>query len=197
MHTIYMINEIIDKYRWIDLPETAHELEISLAKTKFEPIKGAFDPIKIEWIPETINREVCDFPNFKSQFTCMSKKAIKYLSSLIGESGEFIELEGIDREYKAFHCLTVYNALDVDIVEEMRKSDKYFSLASPKIVLPLCLEKIGNAHIFHIPEVKNKFFVSQAFKNIYDRNILTGLIFNEVPTRIKGEVDLKMTPFTS
>jgi len=83
--------------------------------------------------------------------------------------------------YEAFHCLAVYDALDVEAVEELKKLDNYFSIYSPSSVLPLILGKVGGAHIFHVPQVKTKFFVSGEFKDLYEKNKLCGLSFVQVP----------------
>lgn len=42
MRHIYMINEIIDNYRWIGLPESDEDLGVRLAKVKFDPIISRF-----------------------------------------------------------------------------------------------------------------------------------------------------------
>lgn len=182
MKSIFMINE--EYYtRAVGLAEAGNEIGIQLVKVKFEPIKGCFDPLKIKWLPESIKEDICDFPNFRSQFTCMSDKAYNCLKSLIEDSGEFLELYGIELNYTAFHCLTVYDALDKETVSEIMGRNKFFSLGDPSTALPLMSEKIGNSPIFHIPEVRNKFFVNQEFKEIYEKNLLTGLRFDEVPIR--------------
>jgi hypothetical protein len=178
---IYMIDEVTDAFRWIGLAEHDKEIGVNLARIKFNAVKDMYTSLKVEWLAEYVGREVCDFPNFRSQFTCMSNKAFDVLKHVIEGSGEFIDLYGLNISYKAFHCLTVYDALNKNWVENAQKENEYFSISSPASLLALVYDKVGDSNIFHIPEVKNKFFVTQHFKDIYDKNELTGLLFREVP----------------
>lgn len=183
MKSIFMINEIIDEFQWLGIPEMDEEIGVRLAKVQFSPVRDMFNPIRVEWLPETMNRKICDFPNFRSQFTCMSDRAIYHLNPLIYNEGEYLDLYGVEVEYKAFHCLTIYDALDHEFIAEMKRKDDFLSIASPSVALPLLLDRVGDSHIFHVPEVRNKFFVSEHFKEIYERNLLSGLSFHKVPIR--------------
>lgn len=183
MKSIFMINEKVNEFQWIGLPKQDIEIGLRLAKIRSNPVKDQFEPIKVEWLPETLGRELCDFPNFRSQFVCISDNAKYHLKPLIDKAGEFISLYGVEIGYSAFHCLTVYDAVDKELLIGMQANEESLSLASPGVVLPLLAEKIGQHHIFQVPEVRNKFFVSATFKTICEKNSLTGLSFHEVPVR--------------
>jgi hypothetical protein len=98
---------------------------------------------------------------------------------MIAEAAEFLDIVGLDGNYIAYHCLKRVDAVDRPHLEEYLKQ-KYADIEKHVFVPALRRSAIGAADMFLIPESPFKRFVSQRFKDVYDREGLTGLDFKPV-----------------
>src|SRR5579859_4384783 len=71
----FLITETIDEFRWVGPVADTNDWGLKLARVRGEPVSSKWQPVPIEWLPETVNRKICDFPNFRSAMLCLSKRA--------------------------------------------------------------------------------------------------------------------------
>ena len=175
MNNIFLISEVVDKYRWISIAENRNDWGARLSLLREQPVPQDFGPVEVEWTPETFQRSAADFVNFRTDLKCINYESSVLFDDIFKESGQMIRLSGLN--YIAYYCTYFSDCISSYHTENKLKHSIFSSLHSPKFcpVLERC--KLPNVSIFHIPESNNKFFVDEVFKNIYDHNELTGLEF--------------------
>jgi hypothetical protein len=176
----FMIMNTLETCRWIGLVSEGDEWERRLLAVRADPVTDWIPP-PVEWLPETRNRRTCDFPRFWSNIWCVSRRARQAVGGLLGDSGEFLELSGLDGDYSGFHCLRTYDALDSAATELRISARPGIAFASPSLVPTLRHASIENGNVFRIRQSLQKVFVSQRFREQYDSAALTGLDFLPVP----------------
>ncbi len=176
---VYLLNQTPNRYRWVSIVENDDDWGLQVANLKGNSVGPDFGPINIEWTPETINRDICDFPNFRPNLLCISRRAADILRAILEPEGELIDLCGLDDRYMAFYCLNVVNALShIDIKPD---ETRFGTFHSPTFAPTLSSIALPSAEIFRIPESISKLFVSERFKYLCDSNSLTGLEFVKTP----------------
>src|SRR5690348_12966789 len=103
LEKLYLINEVVERFRWISVVDNEMDCGPKLALLRGKPVSADFGPIDVEWTPETLARPIPDFPNFRSNLKCISSHAMENLKPLLRKHGQFIPLRGLD--YIAFYCL--------------------------------------------------------------------------------------------
>jgi hypothetical protein len=171
-----------EKYRWVGPSDDAKHLERQLVRVRMEPVADNWDPVPVEWIPETIHRPVPDFPQFWAGVMCVSKRAVAALEAYLRKAGEILPLRGLDSEYVGFHCLRTIDAIDQEATDIAVKARKGISFSSPTFVPSLRAERIPSDYdVFRISQSFQKVFVSTRVKASYDSAGLRGLEFLPVP----------------
>ena len=102
----------------------------------------------------------------------MSRKAQRLLSAVIGDSAEFLELDGLGGEYVGFHCVEWIDCSDAEHLKS-----EYGSIHSAEFIPSLCLSKIEGRDLFGHPAMLTKLFVSSRFKEIVDLEGISGAQF--------------------
>jgi hypothetical protein len=186
---IYITKNRNDEFRWVgfdgsDADEDGNSaFGILLAKLRWDPVGDHWTPPPIDWLPETIGREICDIPHFRSTMWCLNARAVDALEDMLERAGEVLPLKGLSNSFSAFNCLERYNALDRQALETIRTRDRNYSIASTRKSVPLLRARIGDSDIFKIPEAISQTFVSERFRLTYMRTGLTGLEFYQTDVR--------------
>ena len=181
---VYLIKEATSAFRWVGVVGDDPEWGARLTDLKSEAVSEKWPPIPLEWLPETKGQKIGDFPHFRPNLRCVSRRAGAALERYLKGGGELLELCGLGGMYVGYHCLKEVDALDKIGMKECLARDKYASFHSPRFIPPLLLDNVNNAaaaDIFRIPESYAKIFVSGAFKKAYENEGLTGLEFYPVP----------------
>jgi hypothetical protein len=172
---IYLINEVPNLYRWVSISENDKDWGLKIAKIKNKNPFNSADSIEIEWTPETVSRQICDFPVFMSKIKCISCEKLDQFSILFDGNGSRINLVGLN--YVGFFCETVIDAVNIDETKNRLNNSNFGSFHSPRFAPSLFKSHINQADIFKIPESVSKVFVTKKFKDIYDKVKCTGLEF--------------------
>lgn len=186
---IYIAKNTNDEFRWVGFDGSDADEDgdsafgILLAKLRWDPVQDRWTPPPITWLPETIEREICDIPHFRSTIWCLNARAVDVLREMLERAGEVLPLAGLGGGYCAFNCLERYNALDRQVLESMLSRDRNYSIASTRISVPLLRARIGKSDIFKIPEAISQTFVSDRFRLTYEKAGLTGLEFHKTDLR--------------
>ena len=83
-----MLANTPDKYRWVNPIEDANNWGRRLITVRMDPVADGWEPVPVEWVPETARRIAPDFPQFWSGMLCISKRAVTALARLLDEAGE-------------------------------------------------------------------------------------------------------------
>lgn len=175
----YLINEIVDRFRWVSVVESEKDWGIKIARLKGQPIDFPLAPIEVEWIPETLNRRICDVPNFRSNLKCVSRCAASKLAKLFEKNGEWLELSGLD--YNAFYCLNIVDTMAEEPTKKLLNRSDFWSFHDPRFSPVLRRRLLPEADVFRIPQSISKIFVSSGFKDAFQKAHFTGLNFIPVP----------------
>src|SRR5687768_6850867 len=180
MTEIYLIMESIDRYRWISIVDAHEDLGIELARLRGAPAANELPAIPVEWLPTTADRDICDFPIFRTTLKCVSRRARQALDDLFEPNGEWLKIEGLGGDYSAFHCLREVDCLDKEALQMSKSADPDLSFHSRQFVPTLKRGSLQSCDVFRIPESVNKFFVSAEFARRYREHGFTGLEFIDV-----------------
>ena len=176
----YMIMHTLERYRWIGPVRNGDKWERRLIAVRSDPVTD-WVAVPVEWLPEMLNRPICDFPQFWSSILCVSRSALSVVGDFLRESGEILELSGLDGGYTGFHCLQTYDALDIAATDLAINAWPGIAFASPSFVPTLRRAAIGIGQVFRIKQSFQKIFVSDQFRVRYESASLTGLDFLPVP----------------
>lgn len=102
---------------------------------------------------------------------------------MLERAGEVLPLEGFGGSFSAFNCLERYNALDYQSLETILIQDRNYSIASTRKSVPLLRARIGDSDVFKIPQAISQTFVSERFRQAYEKAGLTGLEFCQTDVR--------------
>lgn len=176
----YTIKPQIEEYRALAILDRTKG--VALARRTNESVKDLADNLAVEWIEETSGRSDCDFPRFTSLLICLSEVAKSTLWPYLKNSGELFELVGITENYYAFNCLNVVDVMDVELASKMENDGDILSIYDNEAPLAIDLNKLGSYPVgkllvFKVPQIRNKFVVSQKFKDLYEDAGLIGLDF--------------------
>lgn len=146
-------------------------------------------PIDDLWVPLSVHlfedageeaKPLGDFPSlFAGVPPVFSKRAIKVLNPLIGDSIEVLPLVGLEGNFSVINVIDVIDCLDRQRSEYVRfENSEKIMYIEHYVFQEDCVE---NKHIFRIPEeIVSAVFVSDAFKTLVEQNRLEGLIFKKV-----------------
>ena len=186
---IYIAKNRNDDFRWVGFDGSDADEDgdsafgVLLAKLRWDPVRDRWTPPPITWLPETIGREICDIPQFRSTMWCLNARAVDALRDMLERAGEVLPLEGLGGSFSAFNCLERYDALDRQAFETILTRDRSYSIASTRKSVPLVRARIGDSDIFKIPEAVSQTFVSERFRLTYEKAGLTGLEFYQTDVR--------------
>jgi hypothetical protein len=170
----FLIDSEVDRYRWVGRRTDADGA--ALVRVRHAPVAATWQPVGIEWVPETKRRPTCDFPIFYSIVRCFSRRALQALSACIEGGLEVLPLDGLDDAYVGVHCIRwVEGAANLIGVDQ----DKV-SIHSANFVPRMNAKALGSYDVFGVPEMITKLFVSERFKDLVERQGLVGLQFREV-----------------
>lgn len=168
----YMVVPEVDMYRWVGRTSDAEGL--MLAKVRHAPVADSWSPVAIDWVPETKNRLVCDFPIFHPIVRCCSRRASEVLSGFLTNNVELLPLVGLDDEYVGIHCINWLDGAHV-------RFDRDDNIHSTMYLPTLRRQSVAGCEVFGVREMVTKLFVSARFRDAVIAHQLTGLEFHEVP----------------
>lgn len=147
----------------------------------------AFDghKLKNDWKPLAVKRmepekglELSDAPGFT--IPVFSKEALKVLQPLIKDCVEVLELSFAEREYYGINVISVLNVIDYEKAQYIKFKSSDRIMLFTKYVFRMC-DGLKEHHIFKIvDEPRRGAFVSEKFKEIVEKNKLTGFKFELV-----------------
>lgn len=143
-------------------------------------LNGKFDGVEIEHVYGT---EQCDFPKFwTAPLTLLcSKRAKSVLQDLIGDCVEFIPTDATNENLYLIHTLHYENAIDHD-ASVIRKLPS--GLEVEYLSYSFIEERIKSLSIFKVllntRPYTTEIFVTSKFKNVVEKNELTGIQFVEI-----------------
>lgn len=178
--TLYLVAHVDDEFRWIGPLDGDKEAQQRLGRVRFEAVRESWVAIQIGWLPETVDRAISDFPTFWVGVLAVSRRAREVLNELLEPAGEFLPLDGLNGEYVGYHCLRTQVAVDEAETEKALKQTAIRSFASPTFLPVLQKKAIDDIDVFRLPQSFGKLFVSQRFKDEYERAGLSGLDFRAV-----------------
>lgn len=177
----FMLANTPDVFRWAGPIEDKVNWAGQLVKVRYGSAANTWTTVPLEWLPETIHRPICDFPQFWPGMLCVSKRALGALEVFFREAGEFLSVSGLDDAFVAFHCLREAAVMNRAATDRIVKQCVGVSFHSPTLVPALDLAQVPEGYdVFRVPESFQKIFVSQRFKEAYDSAKLTGLEFLQV-----------------
>ena len=186
---IYLIDHTLERYRWVGPIEDSDDWARRLTKVRHDPVADGWEPVPVEWLPETSGRAIPDFPNFWGGMLCASRRAVAVLGSYLQQGGEFLQLRGLEGEYIAWHCRRTIDVLNQPATEEAVKEMKGRVFSSPTFVPRLLLDEIPDDYdVFRVPQSFQKVFVRRRFLDAYRHAGLTGLEFLPVPLRRQADI---------
>lgn len=152
-----------------------HEDGLTLAKVRRDPVLSFWEPMEVEWIPETINRQACDFPIFHPVVRCMSQRASDGLGALFSSGVEFLPLVGLGGDYVGFHCINWLDVADLSRVDELK-----FSINSTMFVPSIRATEAAGHDVFGDFRLITKIFVSDKARQSIVKSGFKGLEFHKV-----------------
>jgi hypothetical protein len=173
MHEVYLAKPQTDLFRWVT--STNDEDGRRLTAVRLNAVSASWVPMRVEWIPETAGRALCDFPIFHPFVKCISRRAADVLAEYLSGNVELLTLQGLAHQYVGYHCINWVDAINLSGVDV-----KKISINSTLFVPRVSRRKAERHAVFGLPETPTKLFVSQQFKEAYDSEQLTGLDFVEV-----------------
>lgn len=176
----YTIKPKINDYRALAILN--RNIGIAIARRTNVTVNDLASNLEVEWIEETQGRDDCDFPRFTSLLLCLSNDAKNCFMHNLQKNGELFSLKGIEQDYFAFNCLNILDVMDVDLASKMESRGEILSIYDNEAPLAIKSNELNSfsneqLFIFKVPQIRNKFVVSQEFKNIYDTKGLVGLDF--------------------
>lgn len=172
-----MIDSVVDHYRWVG--RRTDEDGAALVRVRHAAVAATWQPVGIEWVPETRRRPICDFPVFYSIVRCFSRRALEALSPCIEGGIEVLQLDGLDGLYVGIHCTRwIAGGANLSGIDQQR-----VSIHSASFVPCLNAKAVAGYDIFGLPEMITKLFVSQHFKDVVEQQGLLGLEFREAELR--------------
>ena len=126
----------------------------------------------------------CDFPLLYGLIPIMSEKAKKIFATLI--PADFVEYLKIRVEDENYYALNILKSYDKLLNTGKSKMD-YFSNGRIMGIDKYVFSEISDlSPIFKITQLKISAFVTEEFKNIVEKEGLTGLVFEECEVVTKG-----------
>jgi hypothetical protein len=177
VNEVFLISEQIDLYRWLTVVEDECDWGVKVAVIREKAVSRGFGPVPVVWAPETKSRPLCDFPNFRPNLLCLSRRAREVLGSLLTPVGVWIDLYGVPERYVGFHCSFFADAIDGSLIDESLLASGLGSIHSPGFPPPLRRAAIPKSHAFRVSQSITKMFVSEQFKELYESYNLSGLEF--------------------
>jgi hypothetical protein len=169
-----MIDSEPNRYRWLGRRNPA--AGAALVRVRQASVAATWQPVGVEWVPETSRRPACDFPIFYSIVRCFSRRALAALSTCIEGGVEVLGLDGLEGDYAGVHCIRwIEGAADLSGIDPSK-----VSIHSANFVPRLKAHAVAGYDIFGVPEMITKLFVGERFKDAVERNGLVGLEFKEV-----------------
>lgn len=173
---IYMLAGTLERYRWVGPVQDSNDWGRRLIKVRDSPVADGWEPVPVEWLPETAGRAIPDFPNFWGGLLCTSRRAIAVLGAYLQQGGEFLQLLGLDGEYVAWHCLRTIDALNQPATDKAVREARGKVFSSPTFVPNLLLNEIpDDCDVFRVTQSFQKIFVRQRFLDAYRQADLKGL----------------------
>lgn len=170
----FLVDSEVDRYRWVGRRTEADGA--ALVRVRHAPVAATWQPVGIEWVPETKRRPSCDFPIFYSIVRCISRRALHALSAYIETGLEVLPLDGLDDAYVGVHCTRwLEGAANLAGVDQDKTS-----IHSANFVPRLNAKAVAGYDVFGVPEMITKLFVSERFKDVVEQHELVGLQFKEV-----------------
>jgi hypothetical protein len=170
----FLIDCEVDRYRWVGRRTEADGA--ALVRVRHAPVAATWQPVGIDWVPETKRRPTCDFPVFYSIVRCFSRRALAALSTCIEGGVEVLQLDGLGGDYVGVHCIRwIEGAANLTGVDQGK-----VSIHSANFVPRLNAKEVAGFDIFGVPEMITKLFVSERFKDAVEQHGLVGLEFREV-----------------
>lgn len=149
-------------------------------------------PIRWDWSPPTLlptwrSKEVIakgrvsplnDFPSINMLIPAFSEKAVSSLENMLVANGELLPFYFEDREYFAYNCQTVVDALDYEAIygSPVKARDTMTSLYRYEFIR----DKVQGLSIFKLREFFGRVFVSNVFVDRVVEGDLCGFDFVKV-----------------
>ncbi len=149
-------------------------------------------PIRWDWSPPTLlptwrSKDVLprgrvspfnDFPCINMQIPAFSAKAVSSLEDLLVANGELLPFYFEEREYFAYNCQTVVDALDYEAIygRPVKARDTMTSLHRYEFIQ----DKVQGLSIFKIREFFGRVFVSNVFVDRVVKSDLCGFDFVKI-----------------
>ena len=121
--------------------------------------------------------KIADITQITPGFFAFNEKAMDSLSELLKMNGELFELVVEDKTLFAFNPNNEIDCFNAKASEwHIRRNGKLGRLIKPAFVH----SKLNSVTIFQVPEsLQNAFYVTEHFKNTYEKSALSGLIFEQ------------------
>lgn len=163
------------EFRWA-VPASSDVIH-KLNQARGQPLGSSIEPIPLQWIPETSDLPISDYPHLGPLLGCYSEKAVTALRRFLENGGELLSCEGLDMHFAVFNCTTIVShAFDWDrsIVIGDKTHLSKIERASIRI------NDVNGAHIFRLAESTTDHFVSEEFRRAAFEAELSGMLFKEV-----------------
>jgi hypothetical protein len=173
---IWEISSDIDKYNSFELVDPSKTLGQILYSGYGSHILDQWKPVEVRLVDRGL--PYGDFPPLSSALPVVSENTLNLIFNLIQDYVEFLPLKCDSGNFYIINVISIIDCLDHSLSTFKRFSSGRVMRVEKYVFRPNC---IGQTPIFKIPEqVRNRQYVTDPFKEVVERNALSGLLFTKV-----------------
>lgn len=170
---IWQLNFEVDKYdNIIPISElSADEIQSFDGRSK----KNTWKPLLVKRMEPEKRLELSDAPGFI--IPVFSKKALEVLFPIVKNSVEVLELKFSEKELWGINVISILDVIDYSKAKYKTFGDGKRIMAFQKYAFRMCDELLSNNIFKIVDEKRRRVFVSDRFKEIVEKNNLSGFRF--------------------
>lgn len=152
------------------------DVKLFIDHFKGERFTGNWIPLNVKYT-DYRKKPHSDFPSLTGTVPIFSERALQILFPLIEKDVEVLEL---NTPVQKLYLINVINK--IDCLDREKSELFFFSNGAIKNIKNITFkeEKIGNSHIFKMPEWRVRTYVSDVFKETVIKNNLVGIKWTEL-----------------
>lgn len=183
---IFNIIPDVDRYKQLAYDEKEFELRYDDLKFRGEPKSDTWSPLSVEWIEDrpssSLHREPYVTPDiaYIDGDLAFNSKATSILKPFFTEEAEFLPIKVKNEEWAILNIINIEDALDKANCRHKIRSD---GTVGRMIAIAIDKNRVENSKLFRLNMRGLKKFTSDtpgSFKEVVEKNGLTGLKFEEV-----------------
>lgn len=161
MQRVYQIKPDVLRYQWLVLPGDGHLDGQVFAQFCGQPWSAPPAVDRLVRAPDEANLPIGDFPNLDPSVLVISDRALRAMPALWAESGQLWRVEFEDQSLYLFNTYTVPSLTESNIRKQLVGGGGLSALFRPN------------------DKPNGRPYVTDRFVDLYLKNDLRGLLFNE------------------